>query len=63
MLGHCLYEIKMEDIGLTFNVTTPKRFVKLDILLFCRKEYRLVTYSGCYTVHVSFSLVKRQSLV
>jgi hypothetical protein len=46
MLGHCFYEIKMDDIGLALNVKTFTRFVKLSKLLFCRKEFRLVTYSG-----------------
>jgi hypothetical protein len=60
MLGHCLYKIKMKDIGLAVNVATSTHFVKLDKLLFCRKKSRLVTYSVFYTVPVSFSLAKCQ---
>jgi hypothetical protein len=56
-----LYDIKIKYIGLALNVTKFKRFVKLDKLLFLRKESMLVMNSGSHRVHWSFSLARKAS--
>jgi len=50
----------MKDIGLELHVTIFTHFVKLDKVLFYRKEFRLVTYSGFIMFICFFLLAKYQ---